>query len=402
MRPDFDAAIVGGGTVGLALALALQSLSLRVAVIEAGQPRLLKAPAGTTVCDFDYRVNALNPASIAFLDSLGVWQKILAARQCPYYGMEVWDGSGTGRISFSAAEAGVAQLGSVVEDRLLRHALVERILETDNDPVCLMDSNSCTKINDCDTVLELILQDGTSINCSVLVAADGARSSVRNMLNWRWHKWDMNQVAVVCSVKTELPHGHSARQVFLPTGPLALLPLPDQHQTLCSVVWSMDRAYAEQTLSLPDKNFCSQLADRFEGRAGSIIQCSARKSFPLSQGIASPAARSRIALAGDALRTIHPLAGQGVNLGLADARTLARQLQKYGTDRPGRALKHYKSLRRLPSWRVLAAMAGFKSLFGSSSPHITWLRNTGLNSVDRLLPVKRLLIREALGSAAAE
>ena len=231
-----------------------------------------------------------------------------------------------------------------------------------------------------------------------MVGADGGRSAVRSAVGFGWRQWDPRQRAIVATVRTTEPHRDTALQCFLPTGPLAFLPLADPEQTLHSIVWSLDSSLAEQMLALDKDEFCTQLGAAFEHRLGRVVGVGKRAAFPLHQGIARWFCRGRCALVGDAARVLHPLAGQGVNFGLRDAAVLAEELGKAEHLEPSAAFAAYARRRLVPSWKMLAAMAGFHRLFGDGPWAARLLRNRGLSWVNRQTALKKLLMREALGS----
>ena len=399
MPPDFDLIIVGGGAVGVALAVALSEHSrLSVALVDSASLQPRRAPPSAAAEDsFDLRVNALNPSSIRFLQRLGAWEPIAAERAQPFTDMEVWDGAGSGRIRFAAAEVGLFELGSVVENRLMCAALLTR-LNALKDRISCFENAGLERIEAGHSGWQLQLNGGRCLSSSLVVGADGGRSAVRSAVGFGWRQWDPGQQAIVATVRTTEPHRGTALQCFLPTGPLAFLPLSGPEQTLHSIVWSLDSSLAERMLALDKDDFCTQLGAAFEHRLGRVVGVGKRAAFPLHQGIARWFCRGRCALVGDAARVLHPLAGQGVNFGLRDAAVLAEELGKAEHLEPSAAFAAYARRRLVPSWRMLAAMTGFHRLFGDGLWAARLLRNRGLSWVDRQTALKKLLMREALGS----
>ena len=253
-----------------------------------------------------------------------------------------------------------------------------------------------------ETGVRLELEDGRSLSAGLLVAADGALSRVRDLAGFRTREWDYGQRAIVCTVETGLPHQATAWQRFLNTGPLAFLPLPGfEGRHYCSIVWSAEPDLADALAALSDREFCDAAGEALESRLGAVLDCSPRASFPLRQRHAVEYTRPGIALVGDAAHTIHPLAGQGINLGLQDVIALSEELTA-GMARgeaPGSPvlLARYQRRRKGENLLMMAAMDGFKSLFGSRQLPLRWLRNQGLKWVDRSGPIKHQLMRHAMG-----
>jgi 2-polyprenylphenol 6-hydroxylase len=401
---QFDVAIVGAGLAGTALAAALGGSELRVALLEA-QPLALEWPAlADSVASFDSRVSALTATSRAWLDQLGAWPLVAAQRLAAYKHMQVWDGEGTGSIGFEAAAVNEPVLGHIVENRLLQTALLQCVARHRN--VQVFNPVQVTAFARTADRLEISLENGRTLQAELLVAADGANSKVREWAGFRLREWDYGQQALVATVATELPHRQIARQIFRREGPLAFLPLPDSKdsQRFCSIVWSTTPDEAQSLLAADDTGFRTRLGQAFEHRLGAIAETSRRFAFPLRARHAEDYVAPGIALIGDAAHTIHPLAGQGINLGLLDAQVLAAEIRR-ATGRGLRAseptaLARYQRQRKGDNIATLAAMEGFKRLFGATGLPVRLLRNRGLQWVDRSAPLKRLLIRQAMGLSA--
>lgn len=393
-----DVAIIGAGIAGSALALALSGRGLAIALVEA-QPLPVGALPETLGLDvFDPRVSALTPRSRELLAQLGAWAAIDAYRQCPYRHMTVWDGEGTGRIDFDCADLDLPALGHIVENRAITHALMTRIRSARDirvfNPATLESVDPGAAPGP-----RLALGTGEQLAAELLVAADGALSRVRELMRFRTREWDYGQCAIVATVELEQSHRDTAWQVFLPTGPLAFLPLPGGNY--CSIVWSLDDVVVAERLALDDGAFCAELERGFESRLGRVLACSRRFAFPLRQRHAVDYVRPGIALVADAAHTIHPLAGQGINLGLQDVAVLAEEVLA-GRSRGVAAgqlqlLRRYQRRRKGENLAMMAAMEGFRRLFGHSAPPLRWLRNTGLSGVGQLPPLKRQLMRHAMG-----
>jgi 2-octaprenylphenol hydroxylase len=392
--------VSGAGTVGLTLAALLGSGPaagrLAVHVIE---PR---AGAAWDPQRMDPRVYALSRASEAVLGRLGVWPRIAAARASPYERMHVWEGAdpnGAGSIHFDCAALGEPNLGHIVEDALIKDRLVQLVAALPN--VTLASGTELESIDVRASGVVAALLGGGRLAGGLLVAADGTESTVRTLLDLPAVRSSYRQQAIVAHVATERPHGRTARQRFLPGGPLAFLPLADGRS---SIVWSLPDPEAERLIAAPDAGFLDALEHASGGVLGRLGPISQRVRFPLQVLLALRYCCSRAVLIGDAAHTVHPLAGQGMNLGLADAACLAAEIEAglaAGFD-PGdlRVLRRYERRRKAENLKMLAALDALNRLFRLPA----WagpLRALGLHAVDRSPPVKRLLMRQALGLGGA-
>lgn len=393
---NVDVVIVGGGMVGLGLAAALKQSGLKLAIVE-GQlpdPALGDAP--------DNRVSALSLASQRILQQVGAWTGIEARRLQPYEKMQVWEQDSFGQIGFDAAGLRQAALGHIVENRVIQLALLEAILggnagEADN--IQLLSPARAASLQSGEAGSLLLLDDGRALSAKLVVAADGAHSWVRRQADIPLTSWDYGHHALVATVRCAEPHEAVARQIFTPEGPLAFLPLwqPD----LCSIVWSVPAARAEALCQCDDEQFNRQLTTAFDGRLGLCKVEGGRSVIPLTARYARDFARERLVLVGDAAHTIHPLAGQGVNLGLLDAAALAEQIVQ--AHRAGRDIGLLANLRSYERWRkseaarMLAAMEGLKRLFSGANPLKKLVRGVGLCAFDALAPLKQGVIRAAMG-----
>jgi 2-polyprenylphenol 6-hydroxylase len=388
--PAYDVAIVGGGMVGAAAACALGGSSLKVALIE--RLKTSEAPSD----EYDLRVSALTLATQTMFEALGGWSGIARRRYARVAAMQIWDAGGAGEIRFDAADIGEPYLALIVENRVVVTALRERLHAHTN--VHLIDRGVAeVKLGEQNALLTL--SDDRQLHARLVVAADGADSAVRESLGIRVRSLDMRQQGIVATVRTERVHEETARQKFLATGPLAFLPLSDAHTS--SIVWSADLARAQELLALDDTAFRTALQTAFGDRLGAIRAVSARAAFPLTLAHADEYVRNRVALIGDAAHTVHPLAGQGVNLGFLDAAALAEVALDAARER--RDIGAYHVLRRYERWRkgdnlaMLAVTGGFKFLFGNDWPALSGLRNLGLTVTDRVDPLKTSIMRRACG-----
>ncbi|KHA56997.1 oxidoreductase [Aeromonas hydrophila] len=388
---NVDVVIVGGGMVGLGLAAALKGSALKVAVVEGQlpEPALDEVP--------DNRVSALSLASQRILQQVGAWRGIEARRLQPYGQMEVWEQDSFGRIAFDAASLRQPELGHIVENRVIQLALLEAILDGDN--IQLLSPARASSLQSGEAGSLLLLEDGRALSAKLVVAADGAHSWVRRQADIPLTSWDYGHHALVATVRCAEPHEAVARQIFTPEGPLAFLPLwqPD----LCSIVWSVPAARAQALCQCDEEQFNRQLTTAFDGRLGLCKVEGARSAIPLTARYARDFARERLVLVGDAAHTIHPLAGQGVNLGLLDAAALAEQIlhnQAAGKDIGRLAnLRGYERWRKSEAASMLAAMEGLKRLFAGSNPLKKLVRGAGLCAFDLLTPLKQSVIRAAMG-----
>ena len=388
----FDVAICGGGMIGITAACLFTRQGLRTALID--QNALAQWSPET----ISPRVSALNIASINLFKSLGVWESISNKRISSYTNMVVWEDESNASISFDAASLSRPYLGCIVENCAIVDSIAEKLNQ--NYHFEKFENTALLNIEYADKGLGLQLDNGSTLNCTLLVGADGAQSRVRELSNIDTAFFDYDQEAIVTSVTLAQSHQDTAWQAFLPTGPVALLPLDDGR---CSIVWSCDRKYAEALLNLNEKEFCTRLSAIFESQPGFITACSPRVHFPLRQHHAEQYISTNTALIGDAAHITHPLAGLGANIGFMDAASLS-QVVESATDR-NLDISRQSVLRRYERWRkgenslVLNTMKGFKELFGSSLPAARFTRQTGIGIVNRLPPLKNQFARYAMGLA---
>lgn len=391
-----DLIIVGAGMVGSALALALKDSGLDIFLID-GSPLSVK-PFDAEAA-FEPRVSALSAASQRILDRLGAWPGVVARRASPYGEMQVWDGTGTGAIHFSAASVHADVLGHIVENRVVQDALLEPLHDSG---IGLMPNARLEHLRHSGDDWLLTLVDGRQLRAPLVIAADGANSAVRRLAGCATREWDYLHHAIVTSVRCEQPHRRTAWQRFTDDGPLAFLPLDRQgDEHWCSIVWSVTPEEAERLMALDDEAFCSALGEAFEHRLGRVEHSDPRLCIPLRQRHAKRYVEPGLALIGDAAHTIHPLAGQGVNLGFLDAAVLAEVLLH--AHARGERLADEKVLsrferRRMPyNLGMMAAMEGFERLFQADPLPLRWLRNAGLRWVNQQPEAKALFVRQALG-----
>lgn len=398
MVRQFDLIVVGAGMVGATLARALADTPLRIALLDA-MPLDTPLTARATESGYDPRVSALSAASENVLANLDAWQRIEPRYRSAYRYMCVWDGAGTGEIRFDANALGENRLGHIVENWRVQQAVLDSLAHTD---VTLLGGRQVVELVHEPDGWTLQLAGGERVQAPLVVAADGARSRLREMAGFAMREWDYLHHALVTTVRTEKPHGATAWQSFLDTGPLAFLPLNDRDdQHYCSIVWSLLPDEAQRIMALDQAAFIAELETAIEGRLGRIVQADPRHCIPLRQRHARRYVQPGLALIGDAAHSIHPLAGQGVNLGLLDVAELSaviRAALQRGEDIASLAvLQRYERRRMGANLTMMAAMEGFERLFHADALPLRWLRNTGMRWVDGMDRLKTGIVRRALG-----
>jgi 2-polyprenylphenol 6-hydroxylase len=388
---NVDITIVGAGSAGLTLALLLAPLGLSVAVLEQGA-----APDESKV---NYqRVSALNLASQRVLNHIGAWPAIAATAQA-YVHMQVWDADSFAHIEFNAAAERLDSLGWICDNEQIRLALYQQLKQHANvrcEFNCIINSLVQSERD----VLVNINQQQLLLS-RLLVGADGVNSLVRQSMQLPLTHWDYEQQAIVATIDTEQPHQATARQVFLPTGPLALLPLPNAKQ--CSIVWSCDSARATALMALNNTAFSQALTAASNGMLGVLNVRSERRSFGLKMRYASSWLRGRVLLVADAAHSIHPLAGQGMNLGLMDVAALAELITEAIADNKdfcdSRVLRRYERWRKAEAQTLIATMEAFKRGFSNSQPLLKLVRAVGMSATNNLPWLKSQIIAAALGNS---
>lgn len=395
---EVDILVVGGGMAGLAFACALDVPNLRVAVVD---KHAASAPESWPET-FDPRVSALSKASEHLLRNVGAWDIIEQQRFAPYVEMSVWDGQGIGQIEFHADSLGESHLGAIVENRVTQHALTEIFHQQHKGEFI---SAGTTGISADGERWIVTLDNGDKISTTLLVGADGAQSVVREQAGLSVRRWAYEQTAIVTTVTTEKTHRNVARQIFLETGPLAFLPLrqtpSERSSKISSIVWSANTAEAERLMALDDAAFAKALEAAFEHRLGEVVALDRRFSFPLVQQHAVDYVQSGLALIGDAAHTIHPLAGQGINLGFLDAAVLAEEISSAVKKQlsPGEwlVLRRYQRRRKSHNLATMATMEGFKRLFSPQHWGVHALRNAGMRILNRHTFIKNKVVAQAMG-----
>lgn len=381
-----DVVIVGAGLVGASLAAALAGSGLAIAVVE-------PAPPARPTDEWDSRVYAISPASSAFLAAIGAWQRLDSMRVQAVAGMEICGDEPGARLAFSAYETGVAALAHIVESGRLQHALWQTLQDGD---VRVIAPAHCAGLEIGERAATLTLADGTTLTARLVVGADGAQSWVRQTVGRHADARRYGQLGVVANFAIARPHRGIAHQWFRADGVLAYLPLAGDRM---SMVWSTPEAHGRELAALDAAALCRRVAAAGREVLGDLELVTAPKAFPLQRLTAESMIAQRVALVGDAAHVVHPLAGQGVNLGFGDARALAEVLQNRGAADPGDRLL----LRRYERSRAEAILAmrtvtdGLVGLFGRPGAIPSRFRNLGLNLTHRLPVIKNLLVRHAVG-----
>lgn len=386
-----DVIIVGAGLSGLTLALALADSPLKLVLVDEKLPfkPLQKTP--------QTRVSAINQASENLFRQLGVWQSLDDTRVQPYTHMQVWEQDSFAAIEFDHLSLYQPHLGHIIENQLLINALWEKLPEAQNIESEVASPIEGLQVDENQAVVTLA--SGRQLAAKLVVGADGIHSKVRKLSAMALSFADYQQSAIVANVRTALAHQQCARQVFTAQGPLAFLPMNDPH--LCSIVWSQDTPRSMDLMTQEPKQFARALYSAFDGRLGLCELASERQSFPLTMRYARQWLKHRVVLAGDAAHSIHPLAGQGANLGLMDIRLLADILlnlaaaeKDIGEMAP---LRVYERTRKTEAVKMIAAMQGFRSLFSGSHPLKKALRSIGLSAANQSPLAKRLMMLQAAG-----
>lgn len=389
MTQDWDVVIAGGGLVGTSQALAFAQGGLRVALVDRLTSETRAAPT------FDGRSYAISRGSQRILDGIGLWRTLGAPQ--PILEVKVTDGHAADRVSpfslhFDHAEIEEGPMGFMVEDRHLRPALLEAVAA---QPMITHLAGQEITGHDAGRIT---LASGQTLTASLLVGADGVRGQTGPRAGIQHMTWGYGQTALVAALEIERPHDGVARQIFLPPGPLAILPLAKNR---VSIVWSEAEATARAFLALDDEAFLEMLRPRFGDALGKIKLAGARYSYPLGLSVAERFVAQRLALVGDAAHKVHPIAGQGLNAGLRDIATLAevvvdarRRGEDMGSDL---VLERYESWRRFDTTSLAAATDGFNRLFSNDNPLLRLGRDLGMGVVNAIPGLRRALIREAAG-----
>lgn len=387
---QYDAVIIGAGVVGLSAGLVCAHQGLNVAIVEAHAPLPWQADKP------DLRVYALALDNQNLLEQLGVWPDIKAKHVNPYKTMTVFDEVSGKPLQFNASELGRNTLGYIVEHNLLVDALWSAVLQ--NKSITLICPDKIQSLNNLEQEVEISLQSGRQLSAKIVVGADGARSKVRELLGIESNAHDYQQKGLVAFIKTELSHQDTAWQRFLSTGPLAFLPYSEN---VCSIVWTLPNERADELLHVDAESFCRALDSAFGGTLGKTELISERAAFPLKRQLANTMMQGRALLLGDAAHAVHPLAGQGVNLGLRDVAALQESIAK--SKNSGVDALEMKTLKRWATSRysdnAIAAYAfeNINRVFSNDNFALSLLRGPMLGLGNKLMPLKNAMARYAAG-----
>jgi len=404
----FDLLIVGAGMVGLTLALALRKTTkLSVAIADTlPVSELTDAP--------EVRVSAINVASKTIFEHIDVWSTIESERLQSYQHMHIWDKAGVGKLDFSASDLSGfpsnEHLGWIIENKVIRNALWKKAQQ--DEGICFFTDSKLASVamGESEVFASFEPSGNASSNVSntaqmpiiakLVVGADGANSWLRKQMDMPLISRDYDHHAIVATVKCQQGHGNTAWQTFLPTGPLAFLPLYPQSKDTCSIVYSTSPEDAQRLIALSAEDFAKELTAASDGKLGTIELISERFTYPLTMRLAQDFVKERMVLIGDAAHTIHPLAGQGVNLGLLDAASLVDSLAGLSAEQDladAKTLKAFSRYRKTEATEMIAAMEAIKQTFAVQFDGFKLLRGIGMSLLDNIKPVKKLMIEQALG-----
>lgn len=400
MGQRYDVIIVGAGLVGLVLASLLIKNDLRVAIIETGtvKPQILSQET------FQLRVSALNFAAKAIFSEIDIWDDIIASgKLSPFERMFVWDSLGREHIEFDCTEIAQPCLGYILENAVIYNALLSELQQQPNLTILCQRQPEALELTSKEIVINLLTTDHQKsrekISAQLLVGADGTHSWVRNQANIDCYNWSYDHQALVTTVEVSASHQKTAWQCFLPKGPLALLPLSKEN--ICSIVWSAPPDEINRLTELTDRDFDLEISKAYEFRLGNISKISPSITFPLQMRHAKSYITERVALIGDAAHTVHPLAGQGINLGFADARALATKIivakQKFNDCGHYPSLRSYELKQKSDNWTMILGIEFFKRLFQQTGFIPVQLRTIGLKTANNFQVIKNLFTQRALG-----
>ena len=389
----YEAIIVGGGVAGASLALLLGQAGMRICLLDKGFPSRVQQ---TDL--FKGKTASLNLASIDLFKKLGIWEKV-DQHSKEFTNIEVWDSEGSSAITFNAQDISESKLGKVAHNNNIVSSLFDLLQRLPD--VDLLENETVLSINNGEELIEIKTDSGLNLTANLVVGSDGSMSSIRSLSSIPIRTWSYEQTAIVSLLESEIPINKTAYQIFTSTGPIALLPVTVEGENLASLIWSADKVYADKLLSLGDSEFLEELKLKTEGKLGHFKIRESISSFPLHQLHAKEYFSERTVLVGDSAHTIHPLAGQGLNLGLSDVIDLSERilsLRREGRDiAEEQMLKAYSDSREKVNIRMVALMEAFKRGFGSKNPWIKLGRSLVFNVTNETKFLKKKFIKEAAG-----
>ncbi len=387
---EFDVVIVGAGLVGASLAVALKDSELKLALVEGRAPAPLPQDES-----WDARIYAINPANARFLDKSGIWSGLDQSRISPVHEMHVWGDDPAACLDFTAYQAGVSELAFIAESRLMQDGLWQALQGQSNLEIFC--PAACVALEIGDEAAYLGMQDGRELQSKLIVGADGRESWVRNQAGIEARPREYGQMGVVANFEIEKPHRDCAYQWFREDGILAYLPLPGKR---ISIVWSAYETLAQELVALAPEEFCRRVQEAGKNTLGSLRLITPPAAFSLRLLNLEHLVKPRVALIGDAAHNVHPLSGQGVNLGFQDASLLSQVLLKREPQRDcgdPTLLRRYERARKEDILAMQLVTDGLHKLFNNADPLLKALRNKGLSLTNHLDGLKNRLIRHAIG-----
>ena len=389
----YEAIIVGGGVTGASLALLLGQAGMKICLLDKGSPSRVHQ---TDL--FKGKTASLNLASIELFKKMGIWERVDQYSK-EFTNIEVWDAEGSSAITFNAQDISESKLGKVAHNNNILSSIFDLFHKLSN--IDILENESVLSINNGTESIEIKTDSGLDLTANLVVGSDGSMSSIRSLSSIPIRTWSYEQTAIVSLLESEIPINKTAYQIFTSTGPIALLPVTVGGEDLASLIWSADKVYAEKLLTLEDSEFLEELKLKTEGKLGHFKIREAISSFPLHQLHAKEYFSERTVLVGDSAHTIHPLAGQGLNLGLSDVIDLSERilsLRREGRDiADEQMLKAYSDSREKINLRMAALMEAFKRGFGSKNPWIKLGRNLAFSVANETKFLKKKFIKEAAG-----
>jgi len=388
---DFEVVVIGAGVVGSSLALSLAKEGVDVCLIDKGTPEIKEDISRG-------RTAALNLASQNILEKLGV-KRGIQNYLTPFKNIYVWDSDGTSSLEFSSDEIGQPKLGDVVTNNAILSSIF--LLLPNHKNLRFLSGDRLKTLNPQEESIKVCTEGGENISCQLVVGADGGLSSVRELSSINIRTWSYDQKALIANLKAEKSHSNTAYQVFTKNGPIALLPMQKDDEESLSLVWSADIDYAERLLDLDIPSFLNELERKTESVLGKLSLDGEMSSYPLHQLHAKDYYAQRVVLIGDAAHSMHPLAGQGLNLGLGDVEELASRIlrsRRHGEDVGNdKMLSDYSKARKSINLRMMGFMEVFKKGFGSTNPWVRLGRNMAFGATQKAPELRKRFIKEAAG-----